>query len=72
MTTTGNREWAFTEAKRRSPAMNGAYSIYQHVRNTDDYIIRSAYAAPPIPRDWRLIATFEPDGAQSFAISARI
>jgi hypothetical protein len=64
MATSGNREWAFTEASRRAAAMCGAYSIYQHPRHTDDYIVRNAEAAPP--QSWRRVATFQSDGTQSF------
>lgn len=65
MATSGNREWAFTEAKRRASAMGGPYSIYQNKRN-DDYILRTAEASPPLPQCWRRVATIQPDGTQSF------
>lgn len=64
--TSGNREWAFSEAQRRAGALNGAYAIYRHKRNADDYVIRTAEAAAPNPHLWQHIATFQPDGTQSF------
>lgn len=57
----GNRNWAFTEARRRARALDGPYSIY---RKGSDYIIRAAEAAPP--KVFQRIATIEPDGSYSF------
>ena len=36
-----------TEANRRAAARQGPYSIYQHLRNEGDYMLRTAKAAPP-------------------------
>lgn len=66
MATTGNRDLAFVEAKRRASVMKDAYCIYRHRSNTDDYIIRNAAAAAPQPNNWQLAATFQSDGSQSF------
>lgn len=64
--TTSNLTWAKTEAKRRAKVMDDAYSIYQHKRNIDDYMVRNAAAAPPDPTDWQLRGTVQPDGSYSF------
>ncbi len=59
MATSGNRDWAYIEAKRRSVTMAKPYAIYQHKRNTGDHIIRPVeYEAPP-PASWRLVATIQ-------------
>lgn len=63
--TSGNKEWAYTEAKRRARAMDDAYSIYKH-RLHPDYIVRNAAASAPLPYNWELEATFQSDGSQSF------
>lgn len=63
-----NRNWAFTEAKRRAAALEGEISIYQ---KGDDYIIRTWEAAPPpAPHGWRLVATIQPDGTASFGVAS--
>lgn len=65
MSTSGNRNWAFMEATRRASTMKDAYSIYRH-RNGEDYIIRTAVAAPPLAASWQRVSTIESDGSQSF------
>lgn len=61
-----NRIWAFTEAKRRAKAMEDAYSIYRLNHAFDDYIVRNANAEKP--NGWTLVATWQPDGSQSFGL----
>jgi hypothetical protein len=47
-------------------ARQDSYSIYQHLRDEADYILRTTKAAPPRTNDWRRIATVQPDGTCSF------
>jgi hypothetical protein len=61
-----NLNWACTEANRRAAARQSPYSIYQHLRNEGDYMLRTAKATPPHTNDWRRIATVQPDGTCSF------
>lgn len=58
-----NKQWAFTEAARRSVALEQPYSIYQ-LDYTDDFIIRAAAAAAP-GKKWERVATFT-DGKLTF------
>lgn len=60
MATSGNREWADTEAKRRANAMRKSYAIYQHKKN-GDCIIRARDALPPDPWTWSCAATVYAD-----------
>ena len=63
MATTGNRNWAFTEATRRAKAMDRAYAIYRNIYH-DDYIIRPQNDAGPSTAQWRTAAVIQPDGTQ--------
>jgi hypothetical protein len=65
MATTDNQAWAFSEAKRRAAAMDGAYSIYRH-RINPDFMVRTVEAAPPHNARWVHVATIQPDGTYSF------
>ena len=60
----GNRSAAFTEARRRAIALGRAISIFK-LAGCADYIFRSALGGVPRGR-WVRVATFEPDGTQSF------
>lgn len=63
MATSGNRDWAFTEAKRRAIALNRPYTIYKAALY-DDYIIKPATFARPDNRRWDRVIVIEANGAE--------
>ena len=60
MATSGNRDWAYTEATRRAKVMAKPYAIYNHPLHPFDHIIRPAADEPPA--NWKRIAIILPDG----------
>jgi hypothetical protein len=66
MTTgTGNRNWAYTEAKRRADIMKQGYAVYQRLHNNEEYIIRPKADEAPDFANWRHVATIEPGGGMT-------
>jgi hypothetical protein len=61
MASSGNKEWAFTEAKRRAIALGNSYYVYAHRRNIGDHIIKPTSDKPPSMSDWRSIALVTKD-----------
>lgn len=59
---TGNRDWAYAEAKRRAEVLKRGYAVYRSVRNDDSYIIRPKEDVAPDFQLWRHVATVAPGG----------
>lgn len=59
---TGNRDWAYAEARRRATVLKRGYAVYQSVRKDSDYIIRPKEDVAPDFERWRQVATIDPGG----------